>query len=117
MQRAIRGAFVALVVSSACGRPLPTHLVDGDAGGDESGDVADTGPDLQQPLDLRFEVDCPECNGWCGDGVLKVFEQCDDGNHTPADGCSGICQLNPGWICPVPGLPCQRIPDQDAAVD
>ena len=110
MQRAIRGAFVALVVSCACGGSLSMSPREGDAGAD----VADAGPDLPR-LDLRIEVDCPDCNGYCGDGVLKAGEQCDDGNKTPGDGCSLICQLNPGWICPMPGMPCERTSDQDAA--
>jgi cysteine-rich repeat protein len=120
-QRAIRGAFVALVASCACGRPLPAYPGGGDAGRDErgeaSGDVADTSPDLRQRLDLAIEVDCPECNGSCGDGVLHGSEQCDDGNRTAGDGCSAICQIPSGWICPVPGMPCQRTADQDAALD
>jgi cysteine-rich repeat protein len=120
-QRAIRGAFVALVASCACGASLPTYTGGGDAGGelggDASGDVADTGLDLEQRLDLRIEVDCPDCNGYCGDGVLKAGELCDDGNKTPGDGCSVICQIPTGWICPVPGMPCQRTADQDAALD
>ena len=26
-------------------------------------------------------------------------EQCDDGNKTPGDGCSAICQIPAGWTC------------------
>jgi len=28
----------------------------------------------------------------CGDGLVEAGEQCDDGNTTPGDGCSDICQ-------------------------
>jgi len=42
----------------------------------------------------------------CGDGVIESGEQCDDGNSTPGDGCSGVCQIEPGFACPTPGKPC-----------
>jgi cysteine-rich repeat protein len=31
--------------------------------------------------------------------VLDPGEQCDDGNTTPDDGCSGTCAVEPGWTC------------------
>jgi fibro-slime domain-containing protein len=31
----------------------------------------------------------------CGDGVKEGFEQCDDGNRIPYDGCSTTCTLEP----------------------
>ena len=42
----------------------------------------------------------------CGNGVLQVTEQCDDGNTTGGDGCSATCQLEPGYFCATPGMPC-----------
>ncbi|MBV9948001.1 MAG: DUF4215 domain-containing protein, partial [Myxococcales bacterium] len=47
--------------------------------------------------------------GYCGDGVLEGNETCDDGNSVPGDGCSGTCQIEPGWYCPVVGQPCKRL--------
>ena len=38
----------------------------------------------------------------CGDGVVEAGETCDDGNTVPGDGCSGVCQVEPGWSCPTP---------------
>lgn len=35
----------------------------------------------------------------CGDAVVDPWEQCDDGNTTPDDGCSVACQVEPGWSC------------------
>jgi fibro-slime domain-containing protein len=35
----------------------------------------------------------------CGNGVIDPGEQCDDGNKTPGDGCSAICQIPAGWTC------------------
>ena len=35
----------------------------------------------------------------CGNGSVDVGELCDDGNKTPGDGCSVICQIPAGWSC------------------
>lgn len=45
----------------------------------------------------------------CGDGIIEPPETCDDGNSTPGDGCSGICQIEPGYVCPTPDKPCVKI--------
>lgn len=42
----------------------------------------------------------------CGDSVSEQTEGCDDGNAIPGDGCSGLCQVERGFSCPVPGSPC-----------
>src|SRR6186713_865323 len=34
----------------------------------------------------------------CGDGELDADEECDDGNGRPADGCTGICTLETGYL-------------------
>ncbi len=49
----------------------------------------------------------PECYSdggedpkYCGDGAKNlVWEQCDDGNAKPGDGCSGACKVEPNWDC------------------
>lgn len=33
----------------------------------------------------------------CGDGLLQVGEQCDDGNTASGDGCTDLCQAEPPW--------------------
>jgi fibro-slime domain-containing protein len=43
----------------------------------------------------------------CGDAVVGKTEECDDGNATPGDGCSGVCKTDPGYDCPTPGAPCK----------
>ena len=43
----------------------------------------------------------------CGDGLLDVGEQCDDGNTVGGDCCSADCQFEPGGSpCPDDGNPC-----------
>src|ERR1051325_6304886 len=56
----------------------------------------------------------PECFGvmpsgpGCGDAEInQAEEECDDGNGLPGDGCSGICQIEPYYECPEPGMPCE----------
>ncbi|MEO1293040.1 MAG: adenylosuccinate synthase [Pseudomonadota bacterium] len=46
------------------------------------------------------------CEPSCGDGELDVDEGCDDGNLTSGDGCDFACRLEPGAVCPFPGLEC-----------
>jgi fibro-slime domain-containing protein len=43
----------------------------------------------------------------CGNGILEAGEQCDDGDTAPGDGCNGLCQIEPNYICPTAGQPCQ----------
>ncbi|HSY39340.1 MAG TPA: DUF4215 domain-containing protein [Polyangia bacterium] len=45
----------------------------------------------------------------CGNEVLDPGEACDDGNEVAGDGCTGLCQIERGWTCPVPGQPCERV--------
>jgi fibro-slime domain-containing protein len=44
----------------------------------------------------------------CGNGMLDPGEKCDDGNKTPGDGCTPLCQIENGWVCPTVGSPCMR---------
>ena len=44
----------------------------------------------------------------CGDGEINQdSEDCDDGNSMPGDGCNGLCKVEPNFVCPTPGEPCQ----------
>ncbi len=35
----------------------------------------------------------------CGNGVIDAGESCDDGDTESLDGCSRICQAEPGFLC------------------
>jgi cysteine-rich repeat protein len=39
------------------------------------------------------------CSEICGDGLNLGINECDDGNKIDGDGCSSICQIEPGWKC------------------
>lgn len=54
---------------------------------------------------LDCETDCDPMP-FCGDGMLDNGESCDDGNSRPGDGCSGVCRVEPNYICRDPGEPC-----------
>ena len=41
----------------------------------------------------------------CGNGVLDLGEQCDDGNDVFGDGCSDTCQVEAGYECTLPSAP------------
>ncbi len=50
------------------------------------------------------------CVPHCGDGKLRLNEQCDDGNTRSNDGCSSTCVIEKGWECLRPaGTPCSVI--------
>ncbi len=36
----------------------------------------------------------------CGDFIVDPSEGCDDGNTASGDGCSGTCNVEPGYACP-----------------
>lgn len=40
-----------------------------------------------------------ECKPFCGDGLIKMNETCDDRNTKENDGCSLNCQVEVGWTC------------------
>ena len=43
-------------------------------------------------------------SGNCGNAILNVGEECDDGNTADGDGCSAICMVEPGYGCSAPSL-------------
>ena len=45
----------------------------------------------------------------CGDGTITPPEICDDGNADDGDGCSALCQVEPGFVCT--GQPSVCTPD------
>ena len=45
----------------------------------------------------------------CGDGAIHPQEECDDTNQVSGDGCTSLCKLEEGWLCPAGGLPCHCV--------
>ncbi|CAD8212293.1 unnamed protein product [Paramecium octaurelia] len=49
-----------------------------------------------------FNPNGPYCQSKCGDGILNpIFEECDDGNIKPNDGCDSNCFVESNWKCKV----------------
>jgi fibro-slime domain-containing protein len=40
----------------------------------------------------------------CGNQVINDGEACDDGNTAGGDGCTPMCQVEPGWACAAGGV-------------
>ncbi len=66
------------------------------------------GPVIEIPEGGACSEGCAEDKVVCGDGVLQAMgEECDDKNTTPGDGCSATCNVEDGYVCPVPGVMCR----------
>ncbi|MBU1510374.1 DUF4215 domain-containing protein, partial [Myxococcota bacterium] len=48
---------------------------------------------------VTCRFDTTGCVSQCGNGILETVEGCDDGQLSPGDGCSALCQVEPGWEC------------------
>jgi len=48
---------------------------------------------LSEPVSVRetFRV--------CGDGIVSLGEECDDGNFVSGDGCSAVCEVESDFFC------------------
>ena len=80
----------------------------GAGGGSGTGQITITTPDASITMvddDAAASSDAPGI-GLCGDGVLDPMESCDDSNAMPGDGCSGVCTIEPGYACAMPGKAC-----------
>jgi fibro-slime domain-containing protein len=111
-------ASVAVVDITGCGSAgsgatETPPLNDGSTGtGDDAGQQqfgTPPGPDASPTSDGGcVGASCADATmaAVCGDGMIEPGEQCDDGNGTPGDGCSGICQIEPGYACPTVDQAC-----------
>jgi cysteine-rich repeat protein len=67
--------------------------------------VADVGDDLQPTTTTTSTTTTTTMPAVCGDSAIGAFEECDDGNVAPGDGCSPTCQLesvNPAVCAGIP---------------
>lgn len=85
----------------------------GDGGGESPRSDSDAGPeDGSTPSGdassgLRDGGDAGTADpSLCGNRRVDPGEACDDGNRAPLDGCSDLCQLEPGARCDAVGAAC-----------
>ncbi|MCC6876974.1 MAG: DUF4215 domain-containing protein [Sandaracinaceae bacterium] len=53
--------------------------------------------DSTETAQFTLSVSCRPSS--CGDGVVGVTEECDDGGNDPMDGCSATCTIEAGYTC------------------
>ena len=114
--------LASLPLGAGCGNPPQVNTVG-------QGDASPPSPDVSYNINLdavvaakdvpvspRYDSGlCTTCTidastvPVCGDGILQVGEGCDDGNAKPGDGCSGVCTVEPGYICPTVNAPCKPV--------
>ncbi len=99
-------APLTALVAVACSNPAISSSAGGKGGGS-----AGTGGGLLpgSPLPDGGQAADRPTGGRCGDGILQVNEQCDDGNNVSGEGCNRICQLEANWDCPTEGRPCEYL--------
>jgi cysteine-rich repeat protein len=50
------------------------------------------------------------CSGICGNGIITLGEECDDGNVADSEGCSSQCRVEVGWSCAGKPSVCTMLP-------
>jgi fibro-slime domain-containing protein len=118
------GALFLALYACAGSPPVSLSVFTTDSGSDSTASSPDDGPggDSTGPIHLGDDATQQDADGacgtdacsdaapgYCGDSIIQTGEQCDDGNSVPGDGCSGTCQLEPGWSCPAPGQQCAKL--------
>jgi len=78
-----------------------------DVGGGEWGGNTSGGSTEVSPLGGTTSTGTTAPVAECGNRAIESGEDCDDGNSTPGDGCSGVCRTEANYVCPKPGEPCE----------
>ncbi len=124
----------ALALLGSCASEDPGFEPASQQPGDDCNDIVDCvdgspciGGVCQTPciFHVDCDVDTEHCeNGactpgsleTCGNTLLDGWEGCDDGNQSSADGCSSVCQVEPGYACEGEPSVCFTL-CQDGALD
>ncbi|MDB4993736.1 MAG: Myxococcus cysteine-rich repeat protein, partial [Myxococcaceae bacterium] len=97
-----------------CGGDDVSEFPADDAGGD--GTTSDADPGFCDGGGFCGNTDGSTPLSTCGDGLISDKEGCDDGNAKAGDGCSDVCQVEAGWVCPVVALRCEAAKCGDGIV-
>jgi fibro-slime domain-containing protein len=100
---------LGLIIAGCAGvKPKETSGSGGSGNGSGKGGSNGSGGSGNRP-GVDASVDLPSTiSTTCGNGQLDDGEKCDDGNKTGGDGCTPLCQIENGWICPDVGQACKR---------
>ena len=100
-----------------CGDGVPSFLEQCDDGNLTAGDGCNDACEIEAGFACEWGGTCHEVV--CGDSVQDFYyavgggvfdyEECDDGNALAGDGCSDVCDLETGFVCEAPGLPCREV--------
>jgi len=89
-----------------CGDGLVRGTEACDDGNQNDGDGCDNSCEIEPGYTCKIEpafLACGEspsdCEFSCGNGRLEGSELCDDENQVGGDGCTGLCEVEPGWEC------------------
>lgn len=110
--KALLVAFLATGLSAACMNNPVAGTSEPDAGSATTPSVPDAAPvpDTVAATPDSLPVKLDAAVAICGNGKLDPGEGCDDGNAQDFDGCASNCTLEPGALCPQPGLACSFAP-------
>jgi fibro-slime domain-containing protein len=92
-------------------KPTAIDSTDASVGGSSSssGGTTDINTDMDASAGVgnsTGEAGAGASSDLCGDGIVGKTEECDDGNAMAGDGCSGVCQVEPGYVCSTAGKAC-----------
>jgi cysteine-rich repeat protein len=86
---------------------------------DDANSASGDGCDDACQIEPGYTCNGAECREvLCGDSLQDVyaigggifeFEECDDGNDEGDDGCSSTCDVETGFVCVEPGVPCREV--------
>ena len=110
----VLSVLLGLVVGTGCAGVKQGESTGGGGSGAGNGKGGNTGGG-NRTFD-GGSVDLPgTISTTCGNGMLDPGEACDDGNTIGGDGCSKICQIENGWLCPNVGHECVETPSAATA--
>jgi cysteine-rich repeat protein len=99
-----------------CGDGVQWYPEQCDDANTAGGDGCDSACQVEPGFTCDYGGACREVE--CGDSLQDVYaigggyfeyEQCDDGNAAPGDGCDDACTIETGFVCIGAGLPCREV--------
>src|SRR6185312_16398351 len=115
----VLSVVLGLMFGAGCAgvKPMQTTGSGGSGAGTGSGGSGPgTGSGGNHPFDGGSVIIPPTVTMTCGNGSRDPGEACDDSNTMGGDGCSKICQIENGWVCPTLGSCTRNVKCGDGVV-